>query len=75
MGAITFGAGEDLSDRAQGAGRGHERCELRDSVAMSAGRGTPPPECIFHMLTERSHPHSIARYYDTHWFQSYEDEE
>ncbi len=27
------------------------------------------------MLTERSHPHSIARYYDTHWFQSYEDEE
>ncbi|MGW6396976.1 hypothetical protein [Streptomyces sp. NPDC055134] len=35
MRAITFGAGEDLSDRG----------------------------------------HSIARYYDTHWFQSYEDEE
>ena len=32
-------------------------------------------EFVFRMLTERSHPHSVARYYDTHWFQSYEDEE
>jgi len=32
-------------------------------------------EFVFRMLTERSHPHSIARYHDTHWFQSYEDEE
>ncbi|WP_405478890.1 hypothetical protein [Streptomyces sp. NBC_00009] len=32
-------------------------------------------EFVFRMLTERSHPHSVARYYDTHWFQSYEDED
>ncbi|MFF1355374.1 hypothetical protein [Streptomyces sp. NPDC058297] len=32
-------------------------------------------EFVFRMLTERSHPHSMARYYDTHWFQSYEEEE
>ncbi|MFI9775956.1 SMI1/KNR4 family protein [Streptomyces sp. NPDC051956] len=31
-------------------------------------------EFVFRMLTERSHPHSMARYYDTHWFQSYEEE-
>ncbi|WP_431313349.1 SMI1/KNR4 family protein [Streptomyces antnestii] len=28
-------------------------------------------EFVFRMLTERSHPYSIARYYETHWFQSY----
>jgi hypothetical protein len=28
-------------------------------------------EFVFRMLTEREHPFSTARYFDTHWFQSY----
>jgi hypothetical protein len=29
-------------------------------------------EFVHRMLTEREHPFSTARYFDTHWFQSYE---
>ncbi|MGW5128426.1 SMI1/KNR4 family protein [Streptomyces sp. NPDC004069] len=29
-------------------------------------------EFVFRMLTERGHPYSTARYFDTHWFQRYE---
>ncbi|MCX4586548.1 hypothetical protein [Streptomyces sp. NBC_01481] len=35
--------------------------------------GGSTAEVVFRMLTERSHPFSTARYFDTHWFQSYED--
>jgi hypothetical protein len=31
-------------------------------------------EFIHRMLTEPEHPFSTARYFDTHWFQSYEDQ-
>jgi hypothetical protein len=30
-------------------------------------------EFVFRMLTERSHPFSTARYFDTHWFERYEN--
>jgi len=29
-------------------------------------------EFVFRMLTERGHPYSTARYFDTHWFETYE---
>ncbi|MFP3987923.1 hypothetical protein U9R90_10545 [Streptomyces sp. E11-3] len=29
-------------------------------------------EFVFRMLTERGHPFSTARYFDTHWFESHE---
>ncbi|MFF2507818.1 hypothetical protein ACFVTY_31310 [Streptomyces sp. NPDC058067] len=32
-------------------------------------------EFVFRMLTERSHPFSTARYFDTHWFERYESHE
>ncbi|MFE5095625.1 SMI1/KNR4 family protein [Streptomyces sp. NPDC056638] len=32
-------------------------------------------EFIYRMLTDRRHPFSTARYFDTHWFQSYESED
>ncbi|MGW1494038.1 SMI1/KNR4 family protein [Streptomyces sp. NPDC002402] len=35
--------------------------------------GGSTAEVVFRMLTERAHPFSTARYFDTHWFQSYED--
>ncbi|MEV7520171.1 SMI1/KNR4 family protein [Streptomyces sp. NPDC091371] len=31
-------------------------------------------EFVYRMLTDRSHPLATARYFDTHWFQSYESE-
>ncbi|MGW6356554.1 hypothetical protein ACWFR5_15430 [Streptomyces sp. NPDC055092] len=30
-------------------------------------------EFVFRMLTERSHPFSTARYFDTHWFERHEN--
>ncbi|MGW0733159.1 hypothetical protein [Streptomyces sp. NPDC002851] len=32
-------------------------------------------EFIYRMLTDRQHPFSTARYFDIHWFDSYEDED
>lgn len=31
-------------------------------------------EYVYRMLTRRDHPFSMARYFDTHWFQSYESD-
>ncbi|MCX4823585.1 SMI1/KNR4 family protein [Streptomyces sp. NBC_01142] len=31
-------------------------------------------EFVYRMLTDRQHPFSTARYFDTHWFESYESE-
>lgn len=32
-------------------------------------------EFIYRMLTDRQHPFSTARYFDTHWFESYDGED
>ncbi|OIJ88257.1 hypothetical protein [Streptomyces colonosanans] len=32
----------------------------------------PTAEFVYRSLTEREHPFSMARYFDAHWFQSYE---
>lgn len=32
-------------------------------------------EFIYRMLTDRQHPFSIARHFDVHWFESYEQDE
>jgi hypothetical protein len=34
----------------------------------------PTAEFVHRMLTRREHPFSTARYFDTHWFESYESE-
>ncbi|MFB7419686.1 hypothetical protein ACFC18_41965 [Streptomyces sp. NPDC056121] len=86
MGAITLGAGESGADRLASGLAGLPAWayigfrgwpvlaseDIPDSWTRFDGTAA---EFVFRMLTERAHPHSVARYYDTHWFQSYEDVE
>ena len=75
--------GEDVQARAgQGAGfeevAGEQRLGL---AAQELGPGIPDSwqrfggstaEFIHRMLTDPHHPFSMARYFDVHWFESYE---
>ncbi|MFK4597692.1 hypothetical protein RKD30_004359 [Streptomyces pristinaespiralis] len=45
--------------------------DLPDSWVRFDG---PTAEFVHRMLTRREHPFSTARYFDTHWFESYESE-